>query len=85
MASEKDSGLEKADRSRSSDHGRRLAKPVWTVVEMWLMNEPNAGVGPICWVVSVLGCEIGRTAGEAIFGFVNQKRERERVTAKWVV
>lgn len=80
MASEIDSGLEKADRSRSSDHGRRLAKPVWTVVEMWLMNDRNAGVGPICWVVSAaVDCEvIGRIAGEeAIFDCVKNMRRGE--------
>lgn len=44
-----DSGLEMADRSTSSDQGRRLARPLRTVSEMLLMNARNAGGGPASW------------------------------------
>ena len=44
MASEKDSGFEKADRSTSSDHGRRWARLLRTDSVMLLRKLRKAGV-----------------------------------------
>lgn len=44
MASDTESGFEKAVRSTSSDQGRRAARPVRAFSEMLVMNERKAGV-----------------------------------------
>lgn len=68
MASDMDSGLEKADRSISSEKGRRWAKPLRTDSVMLLRNARRAcggrggweaaAAGGCCWFV------IGRTGGD---------------------
>lgn len=77
-ASEKDSGFEKAERSTSSDQGRRRERPWRRESERWLMKERKAGVAiggwdwaepanvPAVMVEEVFwGLEIGRIGGGA--------------------
>lgn len=65
LASERESGLEKADRSMSSGQGRRCERPDRTVSEMWVMNSRKAGVETgASEVVLAWGFVTGRTAGD---------------------
>lgn len=70
MASDMDSGLEKADRSISSVKGRRWEKPLRTDSVMLLRNARKACGGSGGWeavaVVVVVGWRfvIGRTGGD---------------------
>lgn len=71
MASEKDSGLEKADRSTSSDHGRRWARLLRTDSVTLLRKLRKAGVaigGWDDWAVAVVAVvfEIGRIGGDVV-------------------
>lgn len=71
MASEKDSGFEKADRSTSSDHGRRWARLLRTDSVTLLRKLRKAGVaigGWDDWTVAVAAVvfEIGRIGGDAV-------------------
>lgn len=73
-ASDKDSGLTKADRSASSAQGRRWERPFLTVSVMWLMNARKAGVGVGTGGLEgrIWGVETGRTGGEgAAIGYGN--------------
>ena len=67
MASDMDSGLEKADRSISSEKGRRWAKPLRTDSVMLLRNARRACGGRGGWEAAAGGCcwfVIGRTGGD---------------------
>lgn len=70
MASDMDSGLEKADRSISSEKGRRWEKPLRTDSVMLLRNARKACGGSGGWeavavvVVVGWGFVIGRTGGD---------------------
>lgn len=49
VASDKDSGLEKAERSTSSAQGRRWEKPLQTESERWAIRARKAGVAIGGW------------------------------------
>ncbi|MFS7904573.1 hypothetical protein Hanom_Chr01g00037691 [Helianthus anomalus] len=59
-----ESGLENAERSTSSDHGRRVERPDRTFSVMLLMKARKAGVATGAWDSTVWGFEIGRIAGD---------------------
>ena len=72
VASEKDSGLAKAERSASSAQGRRWERPLRTVSVMWLRKARKAGVAIGGWAwdstdpAAATVVEIGRTGGTVV-------------------
>lgn len=66
-ASERDSGREKAERSASSDHGRRLESERWTDSEKRERKRRKAGVatGAVGEAAGGVGFEMGRVDGVA--------------------
>lgn len=83
MASENDSGLEKAERSASSAQGRRWSRPWRREVERWLMKARKAGLLAGASVNTAPGppaaagweLEIGRTGGAVVAMFLEGERE----------
>ena len=82
MASEKDSGFENAERSASSDHGRRWSRPCRRDAERLLMKARKAGLfagasmapppAAVVW-----GLDMGRT-GAAVEDMIVLERESQK-------